>query len=131
MWRDSTWYQAQAVAASPPVSMIVNVTAGPNRRVTGTSGTVRPSRPVLAIRFTPFGAFIWGVNSGLSPRNGSRSTLAESTSAPRASRDANHHPYPDQLAYSTLKTKCKNSSTAASAASRDTYGISARAVSLL
>jgi hypothetical protein len=29
------------------------------------------------------------------PRNGSRSTLAESTSAPRASRDANHHPYPD------------------------------------
>jgi hypothetical protein len=26
--------------------------------VTGTSGTVRPSRPVLAIRFTPFGAFI-------------------------------------------------------------------------
>src|ERR1700730_10751463 len=67
MWRDSTWYQAQAVAASPPVSMIVNVTAGPNRRVTGTSGTVRPSRPVLAIRFTPFGAFIWEVNSGFSP----------------------------------------------------------------
>jgi hypothetical protein len=67
MWRDSTWYQAQAVAASPPVSMIVNATAGPNKRVTGTSGTVRPSRPVLAIRFTPFGAFIWGVNSGFSP----------------------------------------------------------------
>ena len=55
MWRDSTWYQAQAVAASPPVSRRVNATAGPNRRVTGTSGTVRPSSPVLAIMFTPFG----------------------------------------------------------------------------
>jgi hypothetical protein len=30
----------------------------------------------------------------MSPGNGRRSTLAESTSAPRASRDANHHPYP-------------------------------------
>ena len=57
MCRDSTWYQAHAVAASPPVSMTVNATAGPNSRVTGTSGTVRPSRPVLATRFTPFGAF--------------------------------------------------------------------------
>ena len=67
MCRDSTWYQAHAVAASPPVSRTVNATAGPNSTVTGTSGTVRPSRPVLAIKFTPFGAFSWGVNSGFSP----------------------------------------------------------------
>jgi hypothetical protein len=59
MWRESTWYQAHAVAVSPPVSMTVNATADPNRTVTDTSGTVRPS-PVLAIRFTPSGAFIWG-----------------------------------------------------------------------
>ena len=45
----------------------MNATAGPNRRVTGTSGTVRPSSPVLAIMFTPFGAFSWGVKSGFSP----------------------------------------------------------------
>ena len=57
MCRESTWYQAHAVAVRPPVSMTVNATAGPNRRVTGTSGTVRPSSPVLAIMFTPFGAF--------------------------------------------------------------------------
>jgi hypothetical protein len=67
MCRESTWYQAHAVAVSPPVSSTVRATAGPNRRVTGTSGTVRPSRPVLAIRFTPLGAFSWGVNNGFSP----------------------------------------------------------------
>jgi hypothetical protein len=49
------------------VSATVRATAGPNSRVTGTSGTVRPSSPVLAIRFTPLGAFSWGVKSGFSP----------------------------------------------------------------
>ena len=32
-----------------------------------TSGTVRPSSPVLAIRFTPSGAFNCGVKNGFSP----------------------------------------------------------------
>jgi len=47
--------------------MTINATAGPNNTVTGTSGTVRPSSPVLAIKFTPSGAFSCGVNSGFSP----------------------------------------------------------------
>ena len=54
------------MAASPPVSTTVNATAGPNRRVTGTSGTARPSSPVLAIMFTPFGAFSCGLKNGFS-----------------------------------------------------------------
>ena len=55
------------MAVSPPVSMRVNATAGPNMRVTGTSGTVRPRNPVLAIMFTPSGALSCGLNSGFSP----------------------------------------------------------------
>ena len=66
-WRHSTAYQPAAVAASPRVSSRSSATAGPNSRVTGTSGTVSPSRPVLASMLTPSGAFTIGVRNGFSP----------------------------------------------------------------
>jgi hypothetical protein len=66
-WRENSQYQAVAVQARPPVRMIVHVAVGPKANVTGVSGTARAGSAVLAIRFTPSGAFCRSENSGLRP----------------------------------------------------------------
>jgi hypothetical protein len=47
--------------------MTVQVAVGPNASVTGVNGTARAGSPVLAMRFTPSGAFCRWENSGLRP----------------------------------------------------------------
>ncbi len=57
-------YQAQAVAARPPVRTTAQVTWAPRARVRGARGTERPSMAVFAMRFTPRGKFCRSVKSG-------------------------------------------------------------------
>ena len=58
-------YHAIAVTARPSVMHRLSATAGPRARVTGASGTDRPSMTVLAIRLTPSGKPWRSVKSGL------------------------------------------------------------------
>src|SRR5690349_19930443 len=55
--RENSQYHAVPVAAMPTMSTMAHETVGPNSSVTGVSGTDSPSIGVLAIMFTPSGAF--------------------------------------------------------------------------
>ena len=65
--RRSSTYQATAVPARQQTTATQNATCEPKSRVTGVSGTPRPSTEVFAIRLTPSGAFNPVLKSGFSP----------------------------------------------------------------